>query len=99
MSHTAPRLPVAQSGLAGPTVAFPPKARGRNPSFALEKEKPQGNARSPPGEAEHQAEQCLAWLLRWVWGAHGETHRSGGLQGIIPQNNSIPRGQLGFLMQ
>lgn len=98
MSHTAPRLPVPQSGLAGPSVAFPPKAQGRN-CFALEKEKPQGNVRSPPGEAEHRAEQCLAWLLCWVWGAHGETHRSGELQGTTPQKNSIPRGQLGFLMQ
>lgn len=98
MSHTTPRLPVAQSGLAGSSVAFPPKAQGRNP-FALEKEKPQGNVRSPPGEAEHRAEQCLAWLLCWVWGAHGETHGSGGLQGTIPPKNSIPRGQLGFLMQ
>lgn len=57
MSHTIPQV-AAQGSLAGPTVFFPPKLQGRNPSITPEKEKPRGNVRSHPDGAEHQAGQC-----------------------------------------
>ena len=39
-----------QFGRTGPTAAFPPKPRDRNPSVTPEKKKPRGNVRSHPGE-------------------------------------------------